>query len=105
MNAEMLKGTIDLLILSVLSDQDNYGYEISKSIKERTEGRFEIQEATLYLSLKRLEQQGAVSAYWGDHSHGGRRKYYAMTGIGNQHLHQSIADWKATVEIVNRFTN
>ncbi|TLS49726.1 PadR family transcriptional regulator [Paenibacillus antri] len=103
MNAEMLKGTIDLLILSVLTAKDNYGYEISKSIKERTEGMFEIQEATLYLALKRLEKQGAVSAYWGDQSHGGRRKYYALTEDGREALRQSIADWKKTTEIVNRF--
>ncbi|RIX50286.1 PadR family transcriptional regulator [Paenibacillus nanensis] len=103
MNAEMLKGTIDLLILSVLKDSDNYGYEISKAIKERTDGRFEIQEATLYLSLKRLEKQGAVSAYWGDQSHGGRRKYYTMTDSGRELLQQVVADWKNTAEIVNRF--
>lgn len=52
----MLKGTIDLLILSTLALADNYGYEISKEIKDRTEGMFEIQEASLYLSLKRLEK-------------------------------------------------
>lgn len=103
LNAEMLKGTIDLLILSVLSEQDNYGYEISKAIKERTEGTFEIQEATLYLSLKRLEKQGAISAYWGDQSHGGRRKYYTVTEEGKRTLERFIADWKKTVDIVNRF--
>src|SRR5690606_41494451 len=61
-----------LLILSVLTAKDSYGYEISKAIKDRTEGAFEIQEATLYLALKRLEKQGALSAYWGGESHGGR---------------------------------
>lgn len=103
MNAEMLKGTIDLLILSVLVRRDNYGYEISKAIKERTEGEFEIQEATLYLSLKRLEKQGAISAYWGDQSHGGRRKYYTVTEEGQSMLKKMIADWEKTAEIVNRF--
>ncbi|MDQ0058659.1 PadR family transcriptional regulator PadR [Paenibacillus harenae] len=103
MNAEMLKGTIDLLILSVLVRQNNYGYEISKAIKERTEGEFEIQEATLYLSLKRLEKQGAISAYWGDQSHGGRRKYYSVTDEGQRMLKKFIADWEKTTEIVNRF--
>ncbi|GIP15606.1 PadR family transcriptional regulator [Paenibacillus montaniterrae] len=103
MNAEMLKGTIDLLILSALVRRDNYGYEISKAIKERTEGEFEIQEATLYLSLKRLEKQGAISAYWGDQSHGGRRKYYTVTEEGQSMLKKMIADWEKTAEIVNRF--
>lgn len=103
MNAEMLKGTIDLLILSVLKEKDNYGYEISKTIKMRTDGMFEIQEATLYLSLKRLERQNAVSSYWGDESRGGRRKYYSITADGNKLLEQYIRDWMQTTQIVGRF--
>lgn len=99
----MLKGTIDLLILSILKEQDNYGYEISRTIKTRTEGAFEIQEATLYLALKRLEKQQAISSYWGDESHGGRRKYYSLTAAGGQLLTQHVQDWAATTEMVNRF--
>ena len=103
LNKEMLKGTIDLLILSVLQETDNYGYEISKALKERTEGEFEIQEATLYLSLKRLEKQKAVSAYWGTESHGGRRKYYAITEEGKELLKTFIHDWRHMSSIVERF--
>jgi Predicted transcriptional regulators len=103
LNTEMLKGTIDLLILSILAEKENYGYEISKAIKERTDGSFEIQEATLYLSLKRLEKQGAVTSYWGDVSHGGRRKYYSITDDGTRLLHKYIADWKQTVAVIDRF--
>lgn len=99
----MLKGTIDLLILSVLKEKDNYGYEISKTIKTRTEGAFEIQEATLYLSLKRLEKQQAIASYWGDESHGGRRKYYAITDEGKYLLGKFIEDWKQMSTMVNRF--
>ncbi|MBT2218014.1 helix-turn-helix transcriptional regulator [Virgibacillus dakarensis] len=103
MNKEMLKGTIDLLILSVLKNVDSYGYEISKEIKERTEGTFEIQEATLYLSLKRLEKQKAISSYWGNESHGGRRKYYAITEVGKELLQKNINDWRNISIMVNRF--
>lgn len=103
MNKEMLKGTIDILILCVLSEQDNYGYEISKTIKVRTEGMFEIQEATLYLSLKRLEKLNAIASYWGDESNGGRRKYYNITDSGRDLLHQLVSDWKETVQIVEKF--
>ncbi|WP_017753991.1 PadR family transcriptional regulator [Calidifontibacillus oryziterrae] len=103
MNKEMLKGTIDLLILSLLNEQDSYGYEISKAIKERTEGEFEIQEATLYLSLKRLEKQKSVFSYWGDETFGGRRKYYAITDDGKRHLRTYIQDWNSVSEIIDRF--
>lgn len=103
MNKEMLKGTIDILILCVLKEQENYGYEISKTIKIKTEGLFEIQEATLYLSLKRLEKLKAIASYWGDESNGGRRKYYRITEEGMALLAQSIKDWKETVSIVDKF--
>lgn len=99
----MLKGTIDILILCVLNEKNNYGYEISRTIKLKTEGAFEIQEATLYLSLKRLEKQGAISSYWGDESNGGRRKYYEITNDGKDLMNQSIKDWKVTVQIVEKF--
>ncbi|MBO1583248.1 PadR family transcriptional regulator [Bacillus sp. XF8] len=103
MNKEMLKGTIDLLILSTLSSADNYGYEISKEIKERTEGMFEIQEATLYLALKRLEKNNFVEAYWGTESQGGKRKYYHLTDLGIEQLEQMKADWTKISEMVHRF--
>jgi len=103
LNKEMLKGTIDLLILSILNQEDNYGYEISKAIKDRTEGSFEMQEGTLYVSLKRLEKQKAISSYWGDESHGGRRKYYSITYEGKELLKEYIKDWKQTSRIVEEF--
>lgn len=99
----MLKGTIDLLILSLLNDKDGYGYEISKAIKEKTEGSFEMQEATLYLSLKRLEKNGAISSYWGSESQGGRRKYYTITELGKEQLQQFTKDWAQMAKMVERF--
>lgn len=103
MNKELLKGNIDLLILSVVKEKESYGYEISKTIKVKTEGEFEIQEGTLYISLKRLEKQGALSSSWGKESHGGRRKYYAITEEGVQLLNNLVEDWKKVTEMVIRF--
>lgn len=103
LNKEMLKGTIDILILSVLLEQDNYGYEISKIIKVKSDNMFEILEATMYLSLKRLEKQGAIEGYWGKESGGGRRRYFKITDLGKEQLETSIADWKQTVQLVNKF--
>lgn len=103
MNREMLKGTIDILILSVLKEQDSYGYEISKIIKTKSIDSFDILEATMYLALKRLEKQGAISGYWGSETGGGRRKYFKLTEEGKEQLTQSVADWKSTVELVDKF--
>ncbi|MCC9296146.1 PadR family transcriptional regulator [Clostridium sp. WLY-B-L2] len=103
MNKEMLKGTIDILILSVLEKGDNYGYEISRIIKGTTSGTFEILEATMYLSLKRLEKQEFIDSYFGNKSNGGKRKYFKINRKGKERLLQLKDDWKKTVEIVNKF--
>lgn len=103
MNKEMLKGTIDILILSVLKEQDSYGYEISKIIKKKSGDLFEILEATMYLSLKRLEKQESIESYWGTETGGGRRKYFKITDFGYEQLAQLSSDWKQTVQLVDKF--
>ena len=103
MNKEMLKGTVDILILSVLLEKDSYGYEISKTIKEKSDDLFEILEATMYLALKRLEKQKAIEAYWGDETGGGRRRYFRITDLGKEQLEKSVFDWKQTVQLVDKF--
>lgn len=103
MNKEMLKGTIDLLILSVLKENDNYGYQISKVITDKSGEAFEIQEATLYLALKRLEKQHSIESYWGEQSHGGKRKYYKITNEGLSQLTVLKEDFNNLSNIVKRF--
>lgn len=103
MNKEMLKGTIDLLILSILVEADNYGYEISKAISEKSGESFDIQEATLYLALKRLEKQASVESYWGKESHGGKRKYYHITDTGIEQLAVMKKDFQQLAAIVQKF--
>lgn len=103
MNKEMLKGTIDLLILSVLKENDNYGYQISKVITDKSGETFEIQEATLYLALKRLEKQHSIESYWGEQSHGGKRKYYKITNEGLSQLTVLKEDFNNLSNIVKRF--
>lgn len=99
----MLKGTIDILILSVLKEQDSYGYEISKIIKTKSGDFFEILEATMYLALKRLEKQNMTEAYWGTETGGGRRRYFKITDLGNEQLTQLTSDWEQTVRLVDQF--
>ncbi|WP_122646323.1 PadR family transcriptional regulator [Enterococcus mediterraneensis] len=103
MNKEMLKGTIDLLILSVLKEQDSYGYHISKIITEKSDHNFEIQEATLYLALKRLEKQEYVESYWGKETHGGKRKYYHITQQGSLQLQEMKKDFQLLSAVVQKF--
>ncbi|GGG10350.1 PadR family transcriptional regulator [Paenibacillus albidus] len=93
---ELLKGYIDIILLSLLQDRPMYGYEIAKAVREASGGAFDMKEATLYMALKRLEKQGALEAFWGgdtELSGGGRRKYYRLLAQGEQQLQGSREGW------------
>jgi len=102
MSADMLRGHTDTIVLSVLLKGDSYGYEIHKSIIDRLGGEYEMKEATLYSSYKRLESDGYITSYWGDETLGGRRKYYRITDGGRELFRQNKADWMKTQTIMNR---
>jgi len=105
-NKELLKGHIDLLILSLLNSKDMYGYEIAKKIRLISDDSFELKEGTLYLSLKRLEKNQFISSYWGNEkSAGGRRKYYKMNILGNQNLKLKIKEWFFMRDIIDSCLN
>jgi len=72
---ELLKGHIDMLVLSLISKRDMYGYEIAKKVRTESSGAFELKEGTLYLALKRIEKQKLVTSYWGPTNK--KRKTYA----------------------------
>ncbi len=101
-NSDLIRGHIDTVILSLLDNGDKYGYEISKIIALRTDGEYEINEATLYSSLKRLEREKAIFSYWGDETQGGRRKYYKITNEGKLLLIQNRLDWEFAKKIISK---
>lgn len=89
-----LKGNIETIILCSLYNKDMYGYELAKSIKERSQNKYEIKQPTLYSYLKRLEQDDYVYAYWGGESGGGRRRYYKLTEKGRTDCEKFLAEWE-----------
>lgn len=101
-SADLLRGHTDTVVLSILLKGDNYGYEIHKIIIAKLEGKYELKEATLYSSYKRLETEGYITSYWGDETLGGRRKYYRITESGKKHFRQIKADWLITQSILNK---
>jgi PadR family transcriptional regulator, regulatory protein PadR len=100
---EVLKGYVDTIILSLLHHDDLYGYELSKKVKEESNGVFELKEGTLYLAFKRLETNGYATSYWDDSHGGGRRKYYTISTAGAQYLLEKKREWKFLKEIINHF--
>ncbi|MFL0267967.1 PadR family transcriptional regulator [Candidatus Clostridium radicumherbarum] len=101
---EMIKGYIESIILSVLVNEDLYGYEISKRIKNISENTFEIKEGTMYVVLKRLETNELISPYWDDtESGGGRRRYYKITEKGVNYLNNKKSEWTFFKNIIDTF--
>ncbi len=99
-SSDLLRGHTDTIILSILLRGDSYGYEIYKSILEKTSELFELKEATLYASFRRLEQESCIQSYWGDESQGGRRKYYKIMPRGVELYNENIEDWQFTNRIL-----
>ena len=101
-SSDLLRGHTDTIVLSILNDGDSYGYEIFKKIIEKSDGLYELKEATLYSSYRRLEQEGSITSYWGDETLGGRRKYYQITPSGKRVLEQNKLDWAFTKQIIDK---
>ena len=100
----IISGHIDVILLKIISLGDCYGYVISKTLNQITEGA-EIKEATLYSGLRRMEASKLVASYWGDETQGGRRKYYTLTQGGHESLEENIRKWEKTKELMDRILN
>lgn len=101
-SSDIIRGHIDTMILRLLREGDRYGYQIFKIIIERSGGQYELKEPSMYASLRRMEQQGAIASYWGDEeSQGGRRRYYKILPTGET-LYQSNRDeWEFAKRIID----
>lgn len=87
MDKELLKGFIDILILSLISKQDMYAYEISKVILDNSNGSIVLGEGTLYPALKRFCENGYLDYYWVERENNNvKRKYYKLTTNGHEYL-------------------
>lgn len=100
-SSDLLRGNTDTIILKLLIKQDMYGYEITKEIYELSGQLYELKEATMYSSLKRLEKSGNIVSYWGDESQGGRRKYYKITEDGLSTYKENLKNWIASKKILD----
>ena len=102
LSSDLLRGHTDTIILKFLLDGDKYGYEITKLVQEHSDGSYELKEATMYSSLKRLENDGHITSYWGDESQGGRRKYYHITATGRELYESNKQSWDLAKEILDK---
>ena len=100
MDSRLLSGTVEMLILEVLSEANLYGYRIVRSVLERSQGTFELKEGSLYPALHRLERQKLLTSFW-EEAEGRRRKYYKLTTAGKKALAEKRKEWKQFSDGVN----
>jgi PadR family transcriptional regulator PadR len=101
LSSDLLRGHTDTIILKLLTGGDKYGYEITKLVHEHSDQLYELKEATMYSSLKRLENDNHIISYWGDETQGGRRKYYRITGSGQKLYLLNKQNWDHAKQILD----
>lgn len=99
---ELVKGSTEVILLSLLNEKEMYGYELAQTIEKDSEGFLRFKEGTLYPALKRLETQGLVKSYWQESSEGPRRKYYSITTTGQKALWDLKKEWGLFQKVMNR---
>ena len=99
---ELLKGTLDMLILQALTRGAMHGYGVARWIEERTEGTLLIEEGSLYPALYRMDQRGWVEASWGSSENNRRAKFYSLTRAGAKQLEKETSSWARLVWAIGR---
>lgn len=101
MDTEFIKGTLSMLILSLLSRRAMYGYEIASTVGEETRNIFELKAGSLYPSLHNLEKEGLIRGEWQGEDNKRQRKYYQITEAGTAYLARKTDAWQQVTRAVN----
>src|SRR5687768_13850945 len=96
--AELLPGTLDLLILKAVSLGKLHGYGVLLRIEQISGGALQIQQGALYPALYRLEHQGLIASEWGTSDNNRKAKFYHLTAAGRKRLGEEEAGWKRLVK-------
>jgi transcriptional regulator len=97
---DLLRGTLDMLILKTLSLEPLHGLGISRRIGQVTGGVFQVPAGSLFPALHRMEQEGWIAGRWGESDNNRRAKYYQMTPTGRTRLNREQRNWQRVVSAV-----
>ena len=101
-DSELLKGTLSLLILSLLGRRPMYGYEIARTVRAESEGALDWKEGSLYPSLHKLEKDGLIRGEWEGEPGSRQRKYYHLTNDGRAALADKEDAWSQITKAITR---
>ena len=99
---DLLRGTLDLLILRTLQPGPMHGWAISERIQQISENLLQVNQGSLYPALHRLEHQGWISAEWGISDAGRRAKFYHLTSSGRKQLQLETSNWGKLAAAIGR---
>ena len=100
--ADLVRGTLDMLILKTLSLKPLHGLGVSRRIDQITEGVFQVKPGSLFPALHRLEQEGWIKGSWGESENNRRAKYYDLTAAGKRRLGEEKQNWTQAVMAITR---
>ena len=98
---DVLRGTLDLLVLRTLAVEPMHGWGISERIQELSDAVLQVNQGALYPSLHRLEKRGVIESYWGKSRNNRRAKFYRLTPPGRKHLALEEEGWIRFTQAVN----
>ncbi len=98
---ELMRGSLDLMVLSILADESKYGYSLQQSLHSASRGRVDVKAGTLYPLLHRLEADKLIKSKW-DNSTGRKRKWYSLTALGRKRLKQQATQWYEYADCLRR---
>jgi transcriptional regulator len=98
----MIRGTLDMLILKVLSAEPLHGWGICERIRRISESQLQVNQGSLYPALHKLTQEGWIKSYWGKTENNRRARYYRLTRAGRKQLEVESAHWDRLATAISR---
>ena len=102
LQADLLQGTLDLLILQTLVLGASHGHTSAHVIEHRSDAVLQVEHGSLYPALHRLEDRGWIASFWGTSENNRRARYYRLTAAGRRQLAQQTSRWEQLVSAINR---
>ncbi len=100
--ADLLQGTLDMLILKTLALEPIHGYGVAQRIQQISKDVLRVNQGSLYPALRRLERKGWIEAEWRDSENNRRARYYKLTRAGRKQLGEETREWERLAQAVAR---
>lgn len=100
-SADLLQGTLDMLILKAIANEPQHGWAIAQRIQQVSNNVLQIGQGSLYPALHRLEYKGWIRAEWGASENNRKARYYSLTAAGRRQLHAELENWDRLAGAIN----